>query len=100
MAAAWASPAGMVRRNSQQHAAVPRDLVAKLPPEFTPTLIEDGAIEAGFLAHFLARLFAVPLEDLDKFRTCKSSMQTSAWFWLIVVVVLCRKSLRALAMRV
>ena len=31
--------------------------VAKLPPEFTPTLIEDGAIEAGFPAHLLARLF-------------------------------------------
>ena len=28
-------------------------------------------------------------------RTCKSSMQTSAWFLLTVVVVLCRKSLRA-----
>ena len=40
------------------------------------------------------------LADLDVFRTGKSSLQPSAWLWLIVVVVLCRKSFRALAMPV
>ncbi|MNT73612.1 hypothetical protein D3C72_2123380 [compost metagenome] len=43
----------------------------------------------------LARTFApghslVPAADLDMFRTCKSSIQTIAWFLLIVVVALCR----------
>jgi hypothetical protein len=31
--------------------------------------------------------------DLNMFRTCKSLMHTIAWFWPIVVGVLCRKSL-------
>src|SRR5690625_3376005 len=52
----------------------------------------------------LARTFrpgcsVVPAADLDMFRTCKSSIHTIAWFWLIAVEVLCRKSGRALPMR-
>ena len=41
----------------------------------------------------------VPAADLDMLRTCKSSRHTIAWFWLIVVVALCRKSRRALPMQ-
>src|SRR5574343_306712 len=48
---------------------------------------------------FLPGLSVVPDADLDMLRTCKSSMHTIAWFWLIVVEVLCRKSRRALPMR-
>src|SRR5437868_13495819 len=40
-----------------------------------------------------------PAADLDMFRTCKSSIHTIAWFWLIAVEVLCRKSRRALPIR-
>src|SRR5690625_7611510 len=52
----------------------------------------------------LARTFrpgcsVVPAADLDMFRTCKSSIHTIAWFWLIAVEVLCRKSRRALPIR-
>src|SRR5690554_4645190 len=38
----------------------------------------------------------LPAVDPDMFRTCKSSIHTIAWFWLIVVLVLCRKSRRVL----
>ena len=41
----------------------------------------------------------LPFDDLDMFVTCKSSIHTSAWFWLTAVLALCRKSLRALAIR-
>src|SRR5690606_39731151 len=41
----------------------------------------------------------VPAADLDMFRTCKSSILTIAWFWLIAAEVLCRKSRRALPIR-
>ena len=43
---------------------------------------------------------AVPLADRPMLLTCKSSMHTIAWFWLMVVVALCRKSFRQWAMRV
>ena len=50
----------------------------------------------------LARTFLpgssnVPEAERDIFRTFKSSITTRAWFLLIIVVVLCRKSLRTLA---
>jgi hypothetical protein len=39
---------------------------------------------------FLPGISVVPDADLDRFRTCKSSIHTTAWFWLIVVVALCK----------
>src|SRR5574344_802263 len=39
----------------------------------------------------------VPEAERDIFRTFKSSMTTTAWFLLIAVEVLCRKSARILA---
>src|ERR1700689_3023350 len=48
---------------------------------------------------FLPGASALPLLDLDMFPTCRSSIHTIAWFWLIVVVALCRKSRRALPIR-
>src|SRR5690625_7939324 len=52
----------------------------------------------------LARTFrpgcsVVPAADLDMFRTCKSSIHTIAWFLLIAVEVMCRKSRRVLPIR-
>jgi hypothetical protein len=61
MAAARARLTGVVRRHGQQHPAVPRHLVVELPPELAPTLVQNGAIQAGLLAHHLAVLFAVAL---------------------------------------
>src|SRR5580692_7241807 len=43
---------------------------------------------------FLPGFSALPLADRDIFFTCKSSIHTIAWFLLIVVVALCRKSRR------
>jgi hypothetical protein len=39
----------------------------------------------------------VPAADFDRLRTFRSPITTTAWFWLIGVVVWCRKSLRILA---
>jgi len=57
VAAGRARLAGVIRRHSQQHAAVPCDLVAKLATKLTPSLIENGAVQTRLLADFLARLF-------------------------------------------
>ncbi len=46
---------------------------------------------------FLPGDFLVPDADFDMFLTCKSSIHTIAWFWLIVVLY--RKSRRALPIR-
>jgi len=35
---------------------------------------------------FLPGVSVVPDADLDRFRTCKSSIHTIAWFWLMVAV--------------
>jgi hypothetical protein len=40
-----------------------------------------------FWLTFVPGCSTVPLEDLDRLRTCNSSMQTSAWFLLIVASV-------------
>jgi hypothetical protein len=70
--------------------AVPCQLVVQLAAELEPALIEDGFIQAGLGPNVLARFLGVPAADLDMFRTCKSSIHTIAWFWLIVVEHLCR----------
>jgi hypothetical protein len=57
--AARAGTASVAGWYSQQHPAVPRHLVVELPPEFAPSLIEDRTVQAGFLRHFLAVLFAI-----------------------------------------
>ena len=49
---------------------------------------------------FLPGFSVVPAADWDIFRTCRSSRHTIAWFWLICVEALCRKSRRALPIRV
>lgn len=52
------------------------------------TLIVGAFVQAGLGLNVLARL--LDAADLDMFRTCKSSMQTIAWFWLMALVALCR----------
>ena len=59
MAASWARLACMVRRNGQQHAAVPRHLIRQLPSELAPALVENGTVQARFLRHFFAVLFTI-----------------------------------------
>src|ERR1700692_1142300 len=51
-----------------------------------------------FCATFLPGASSVPDADFDMLRTCKSSIHTIAWFLLICVEALCRKSFRAFAM--
>ena len=100
VAAARTGLAGVVGRHSLKHAAVPRDLITKLSPELAPPLIEDATIEAAFLAHVFARLFDRALGRPGHVPHLQILNANERGFWLIVVVVLCRKSLRALAMRV
>lgn len=64
MAASRTCLAGVVRRHGQQHTAVPSHLIRQLTSEFTPPLIENGAVQAGLLLHHLAWLFAVALGRL------------------------------------
>ena len=66
MTAARASSTGAVWRYGQQHAAVPRHLVFELSPELAPALIEDGTVQAGFLFHSLAVLFAAAFGRLGQ----------------------------------
>ena len=49
VSAARASLAGVVRRHGQQCCAAPLQLLVQLLPEFTPALVKDGAVQAGFL---------------------------------------------------
>jgi len=65
-----------------------------------PSLIEDGSVEPDLARTFLPGRSAVPVADLDMFLTCKFSMKTTAWFLLIAVEALCRKSRRVLPMRI
>ena len=51
--------AGVVRRHGNQIPTAPRQLVVQLAAEFAPTLVEDGAIQAGLLFHLLAVGFGV-----------------------------------------
>ncbi|KDR40818.1 membrane protein [Caballeronia glathei] len=39
---------------------------------------------------FLPGALVLPAADRDMFLTCRSSIHTIVWFWLIVVVALCR----------
>src|SRR5450631_957188 len=59
--AAGAGLTGVVRRHCQQHAASPLRLVFQLPPELSPSLIEDGAIQSGFLPDPFTMLLACTL---------------------------------------
>ena len=59
MGAGRACLAGMVRRNGQQHAAVPNYLIRQLASELAPAMVENCAVQARFLFHHLAVLFAV-----------------------------------------
>ena len=90
MAATRTGAARVPRRNGNEPAAVPCQLVIQLAAKLKPALIENGFVQAGFGPNVLARLLVVPAADLDMFRTRKSSIHTIAWFWLIVVVALCR----------
>ena len=38
---------------------------------------------------FIPGLSLVPDAEPDMFLTCKSSIHTIAWFWLMVVLILC-----------
>src|ERR1700730_8553640 len=59
--AAGAGLTGVVRRLCQQRAASPLRLVFQLPPELCPSLIENGAVQPGFLPDPLTVLLACPL---------------------------------------
>ena len=49
----------MVGRNSQQHAASPSDLMCQLTSELAPPLVQNGAVQAGFLRYLFPGLFAI-----------------------------------------
>lgn len=51
----------------------------------------------AFARTFFPGASSVPEAERDIFRTVKSSITTTAWFLLIAVVALCKKSLRTLA---
>ena len=59
MSAGRARLACMVRRNGQQHAAVPNYLIRQLASELAPSLIENGTVQARFLRYLFAGLFAI-----------------------------------------
>ncbi len=59
-----ASLAGVVRRHCNKQPASPSHFVFQLPPEFSPPLIEDGAIQIRLLLDPLAVLFAIALGRL------------------------------------
>ena len=99
MAAGRARPRRVLRRHDDEMPAGPCQLVAQLSAELEPALVEDGFVQTGLGPHVLSRCSVVPAADLVMFRTCKSSIHTIAWFWLIAVEVLCRKSRRALPIR-
>tara|TARA_R110001592_G_scaffold60005_1_gene182432 strand:- start:1329 stop:1463 length:135 start_codon:yes stop_codon:yes gene_type:complete len=44
MATARASLAGVLRRHSEQNAAIPSGFVFQLSPKLTPALVENGAV--------------------------------------------------------
>src|ERR1700693_4950078 len=47
--------AGLDRRNGNQPAAVPGQLVFQLTPQFSPALVEDRSIQAGLGPHLAPR---------------------------------------------
>ena len=51
--------AGVVRWRGQQRATVPFHHVGELPPEFAPTMVENGTVQPRLLANLLARLAAL-----------------------------------------
>ena len=56
--------AGVVRRYGNQMPTAPRQLVVQLAAKLAPTLVEDGAIQAGLLFHLLAVGFGIALAGL------------------------------------
>jgi hypothetical protein len=76
----------------EEQTTVPEYFVLQLAAELRPALIEDGPVESGFLSHLPSGCSTVPAADRDIWPTCKSSMITIAWFLVMVVEVLCRKS--------
>ena len=49
----------MVGRNSQQHAASPSNLICQLTSELAPPLVENRAVQAGFLRYLFSGPFAI-----------------------------------------
>ena len=60
--------AGVVRRNHQHPATTPVLLVFNLAAPFAPSLIQDDAIQAGFLFTLRPGFSLVPAADFDMFR--------------------------------
>lgn len=100
MATARTGPAGLPWRHRQHLAASPQLLVFQLPAKLGPDGSRIDLFRPDLVFTFFPSASLLPAADLDIFRTCKSSIHTIAWFWLIVVEHLCRKSRRTLAMRV
>jgi len=57
MTAAGAGGAGVLGLHRHEDATVPCQLVRQLAAELEPTLVENGAIEAGFRSHIRAWMF-------------------------------------------
>jgi len=100
MPATRAGLAGVMRRHGNERRAVPVEFVLKLAAKLKPALIEDGFVQPRLGRYIFPGASVVPLLDLDILPTCKSSIATTRKFLLISVVALCRKSLRALPIRV
>jgi hypothetical protein len=84
----------------QQHSTCPLELVVQLPAKLSPTLVEDGPVESGFLPDVATGLFdsaggrprhIAHLEVLDEYDRVVFADRCPA---------LCRKSSLVLAMRV
>ena len=56
MATARAFLAGMFWINSDEFASIPSQFVFEHSVEFAPALVEDGAVESGFLPDICARI--------------------------------------------
>lgn len=67
--------------------------------ELEPALVGMDLFRPDLACAFLRECSVLPAADRDRFRAGKPSIHTIAWFWLMTVMALCRKSRRALLMR-
>jgi hypothetical protein len=80
--------------DGDHHPAAPGLLVLELAPKLGPALVEDRLVEARLGADVPPGSLTVPRALLLMDRTDRSSSTIIAWVLLMVVLVLCRKSLR------
>lgn len=83
----------------QSEDAYLRQLSGELAPGFTSRLwFRTNRFSPAFCRKFLPAQSTVRLAGVLILTSCRASIATSAWVWLRIDVVSCRKSRRALAM--